>query len=240
MTTCDFARQDGSYVLGALSPAERQDFEQHLSGCAECAQSVRQLAGLPGLLARVDADVLVSPPTGEPVPETPLPALVHEVRRSQRRRALLAAGLAAGVAAAAAVAVAVGTLAVTGAFDIDPPPAATPAPRSGTTAVPAGKAMFPVGHVPVRADVAFTSVLWGTRLDLTCSYSGGGEYGTPPPQTYAMFVRTGDGHLEQVATWRGVPGKTMRLAAATASSRQDIRSVEVRTTSGKTVLKLVL
>jgi hypothetical protein len=234
--TCGFAQQDGSYVLGALAPSERHDFEQHLSGCVDCSQSVRELAGLPGLLARIDEDVLVSPPTGEPVPETLLPALVHEVRRHQRRRVFLAAGLAA----AATAAVVVGSLAVTGAFDTDPPPAATTAPHGGTAQVPAGKAMFPVGHVAVRANVAFTSVLWGTRLDLTCSYSGGGEYGTPPTQTYAMFVRTGEGGLEQVATWRGLPGRTMRLAAATATSRQDIRSVEVRTTSGKTVLKLVL
>jgi hypothetical protein len=234
--TCGFAQQDGSYVLGALSPSERQDFEQHLYGCPDCSQSVRELAGLPGLLARIEEDVLVSPPIGEPLPETLLPALVHEVRRTQRRRVFVAAGLAA----AAAVAVVMGSLAVTGAFDTDPPPAASPPPRSGTATVPAGEAMFPVGHVAVRANVAFTSVLWGTRLDLTCSYSGGGEYGTPPAQNYAMFVRTGEGQLEQVATWRGLPGRTMRLAAATATSRQDIRSVEVRTTGGKTVLRLVL
>jgi hypothetical protein len=234
MTTCDFALQDGSYVLGALSPAERQDFEQHLSGCPECAQSVRELAGLPGLLARIDADVLASPPVGEPVPETLLPALVRDVRRTQRRRVVLAAG----VAAAAAVVLAIGSLAVTGAFEDDPSPATRP--PAGETRTPASTAMLPIGHVPVRARVAFTSVQWGTRLDLTCSYSGGGEYGTPPSQTYAMFVRTDRGHLEQVATWRGVPGRTMHLAAATASSRQDIRAIEVRTTSGKTVLELVL
>lgn len=234
--TCDFARQDGSYVLGALSPAERQEFEQHLSGCADCSRAVGQLAGLPGLLARVDADVLVSPPTGEPVPDTLLPALVHEVRRTQRRRLYVAAGLAA----AAAVAVAVGSLALFGALDTDGPGAATRSPRSTAPAIPAGRAMLPVGHVPVRASLASTSVLWGTRLDLTCSYSGGGEYGTPRPRTYAMFVGTGDGHLEQVATWRGLPGRTMHLAAATATSRQDIRSVVVRTTGGRTVLRLLL
>ncbi|MCW2750999.1 MAG: hypothetical protein JWR83_2109, partial [Aeromicrobium sp.] len=42
----------------------------------------------------------------------------------------------------------------------------------------------------------------------------------------------------QVATWRGIPGKTIRLTAATDSLRQDISSVEVRTASGATVLRL--
>ncbi|MEO7350524.1 MAG: zf-HC2 domain-containing protein [Marmoricola sp.] len=233
--SCDFSRRDGSYVLGSLSPAERQEFEQHLAGCAVCAQSVRELAGLPGLLARIDPDVLASPPVGEPVPETLLPALIRQVGRTQRRRFLATAGLAA----AAAVAVVVGSLAVAGVLGgDDSPPAAAP-PPSSTTALPVGQTMLPIGHVAVRGNLAFTSVLWGTKLDLTCTYSGGGEYGTPPMQTYAMFVRSTDGRVQQVASWRGLPGRTMRLAAATATSRQDITSVEVRTQSGRTVLKLV-
>ena len=36
--SCEFAHQDGAYVLGALSPAERREFEQHLAGCDECAR----------------------------------------------------------------------------------------------------------------------------------------------------------------------------------------------------------
>jgi hypothetical protein len=231
--SCVFAHDDGSYVLGALSPAERQEFEEHLAGCEGCARSVRELAGMPGLLARVDPDVLASPPVGEPVPDTLLPALIREVRRTQRRRAFVTAG----VAAAAAAVVVVGTTAATGVFNGDP--SRTTAQPAATSALPAGQSMLPIGHVAVRGSLAFTSVLWGTRLDLTCTYSGGGEYGTPPPENYAMFIRTRDGQVQKVATWRGLPGRTMRLAAATAASRQDITSVEVRTASGKPVLKLV-
>lgn len=232
--SCDFTQDDGSYVLGALSPAERQAFEQHLAGCAECARSVRELAGLPGLLARIDPDVLDSPPVGDPVPDTLLPKLVRHARRSQRRRMLATAG----VAAAATAAMVLGSVAVTGALDDDAPPAAAP---SATPSVPASQTMSPVGHAAVRGSLAFTSVLWGTKLDLTCSYDGGTEYGAPPPEphTYVMFIRTRDGNMEQVATWRGLPGKTMRLAAATAANRTDITSVVVRTSSGKPVLKLV-
>ena len=53
-----------------------------------------------------------------------------------------------------------------------------------------------------------------------------------------LFVRTRDGHSEQVGTWRSLEGRTMRLAAATAARREDIASVEVRTADGRTVLKL--
>ncbi len=171
--SCDFTQDDGSYVLGALSPAERQAFEEHLAGCAECARSVRELAGLPGLLARVDPDVLDSPPVGDPVPDTLLPSLVRHARRSQRRRMLATAG----VAAAAAAAHGPGCRGGHRRFDDDAPPAAAP---SATPSVPASQTMSPVGHAAVRGSLAFTSVLWGTKLDLTCSYNGGNEYGAAP------------------------------------------------------------
>ena len=45
--SCEFEHLDGSYVLGALAPGERQEFEHHLSGCAECARAVQELAGMP-------------------------------------------------------------------------------------------------------------------------------------------------------------------------------------------------
>lgn len=49
-----FAHSDGAYVLGALSPVERQHFEQHMTRCKRCRGAVSELAGLPGLLARAD------------------------------------------------------------------------------------------------------------------------------------------------------------------------------------------
>ena len=234
--TCEHAHHDGSYVLGALSPAERQRFEQHLAGCAECARSVRELAGLPGLLARLDPEILKSPPVDEPVPETLLPSLVHQVRRDQWRRMLVTAG----GAAAAAVAIVVVSLALTNVLTGDSTPEPAAAPPTTDASVPAGLTMVPVGHAPVRASLAFESVAWGTRLDLTCTYftSGGHEYGAPRATEYAMFVRTRDGRTEQVATWRALPGKTMELTAATAAGRDNIASVEVRTALGMPVLKL--
>ena len=36
----------GLYVLGALEPAERREFERHLETCAECTAEVRSLAGI--------------------------------------------------------------------------------------------------------------------------------------------------------------------------------------------------
>jgi hypothetical protein len=220
--SCDFAHFDGSYVLGSLSPTDRQEFEQHLDDCAGCAQSVRELAGLPGLLARVHPDVLDLP--SDPVPETLLPGLVREVRRTHRRRTRVAAGLAAAVV----VTIAAGTAAV---VNDEEGPASPPSASAS-----AGVSMTPVQQSQVTARVALETVPWGTRLTMTCSYAGRDEYATPAPTGYAMFVHTRDGDTEQVATWKPLPGRTMTLAAATAAQRKDITSVEVRTTEGTTVL----
>ena len=231
-TACEFAHLDGSYVLGALSPAERLEFEHHLAGCKECSRSVRELAGLPGLLARVDADVLEQPPTDEPLPETLLPALSREVGRSSRRRRFALAGLAA-----AAVALIVGAIAVTGLVGGDDEPVA--APGTSQTTAPAQAPMTPIGQVPVRATVALASVTWGTRLDLTCTYApDAGKYHLPPSVTYALVVRTRDGHVERVGTWRALENRPMHFTAGTSTNQRDIASVEVLTAKGRPVLTL--
>ena len=57
MSSDRHAHWDAAYVLGALSAAERQEYEDHLTSCPSCRDAVAELAGMPGLLARV--------PTGE-------------------------------------------------------------------------------------------------------------------------------------------------------------------------------
>ena len=230
--SCEQVHLDGAYVLGSLSPAERQEFERHLSGCEECSRAVRELAGLPGLLARVDPAVLEDPSSDVPVPDTLLPGLVAAVTRERRRRRFVTVGLAAA-AAVAVVTAGVGVpLAVSGAFSSDDH-------ANSSVAASAGQRMVPVGGAPVRAQLVLQPVTWGTRLDLTCTYAPTPEeYQLPQVATYVLVVRTRDGRTEQVGTWKARDGRTMRLSGATSASRAQIASVEVRTTSGKTVLRL--
>jgi hypothetical protein len=225
---CDFAHHDGAYVLGSLSPADRTAFERHLAECAECALGVRELAGLPGLLAKVSPDVLESVGTPEPVPPTLLPALVAEARRSQRRRTTVLVGLAA----AAALVVAGGSAVVYNVLDDDPPPTGQAAPPSSAP----GKPMTSVDSESVTGTLALTSVAWGTRLDLECTYTP--DHEVAYDATYSMVVHTSDGRVEQVATWKALAGKSMRLPAATSATLTEITSVEVLTSDGVPVLWL--
>ena len=224
---CDFAHHDAAYVLGSLSPADRAAFERHLAGCAECALGVRELAGLPGLLARVSPDVLESVGAPEPVPPTLLPALVSEARRSQRRRTTVLVGLAA----AAALVLAGGSAVVLDVLGDDPPPVGQAAPSSAP-----GKPMTSIDPESVSGSLSLTRVSWGTRLDLECSYTP--DHEVAYDATYSMVVHTSDGRVEQVATWKALAGKSMRLPAATSATLAEITSVEVLTADGEPVLWL--
>jgi len=69
----------GAYVLGALDPAERERFEEHLAHCAVCLAEVAEFAPLPALLDRVRPDDL------QPLAVTPSPELFERVSAAARR-----------------------------------------------------------------------------------------------------------------------------------------------------------
>ncbi|MGH3360416.1 MAG: anti-sigma factor family protein, partial [Nocardioidaceae bacterium] len=74
MTEDPFEHFDAAYVLGSLTPADRRDFERHLPECPRCTQAVRELAGMPGIMAKArPAERDVAAP---PLPDTLLPRLL--------------------------------------------------------------------------------------------------------------------------------------------------------------------
>jgi len=231
MSHDQFRHYDAAYVLGALSAADRQEFENHLRGCESCRKAVSDVAGLPGLLARVEPAQLerADEAPREPVPETLLPRLLREVSRQQRRRRTRATAMAAAVAAAVA-AVSVGV--TTAVQDGRPPAVSAPSADAGP-----GRAMTQVHQTALSARVAMEEVAWGTRLQITCTYRSQ-RYGASTLPEYALVVHTRGGDEQQVATWRAVDGRPTTVTAATASRLSEISSVEVRTTEGEPVLRL--
>lgn len=233
MTGCGFEREDGAYVLGALSPEDRAAFERHLSGCEACARSVRELAGLPGLLARVPVQIVDPDQPQLPVPATLLPSLVRRARRTQRRRVWATAGLVAAAVTIAAVSVG-STL---GPDNPQQPTSGVTAPE-GSPPTAAPQQFTRVGTGSISGWVSLTGVAWGTRIDLTCSYAGGSAYEAGLTSSYTMAITHRDGSVEQVASWTAPPGRTMHLSAATSAKATDITRVVVRTADGHDVLDL--
>ncbi|MCW2755773.1 MAG: putative rane protein [Marmoricola sp.] len=225
MTSCGHEHEDGAYVLGALTPDDRLAFERHLPGCAACAASVRELAGLPGLLARVPVGLLDPAEVPTPLPETLLPGLLRRAGQARRRRTWVTGGL---VAASVAAAVAVGVAGFAG-HDSGSSPTASP-PTS------AARQLTPIGARSISGWVSLTPVAWGTRVDLTCAYGASASDYTGA--TFAIYVVRSDGTTERMASWRALPGQTSHVAGSTATKSSDIKDLEVRDAAGTTVLDL--
>jgi anti-sigma factor RsiW len=54
---CEHLHDSAVYVLGALSPPEREAYERHLADCEQCRAEVAEFGELPALLGRLDPDV---------------------------------------------------------------------------------------------------------------------------------------------------------------------------------------
>lgn len=203
-----FETFDAAYVLGALSPEDREAFEQHLKECAECARAVQEMAGLPGLLAQVTPEMLEE---RQEAPADLLPSVVTRVRRARRRRALTVAGVWATSVAAAAVVVAV---------------------LMPSDAAPAGTAMMPLGPYPVQAVAAVQPMSTGARVDMSCSYHGAAQ-----GADYLLVALRADGTEAQLATWWADPERTAKISVGTTLPPEQIQALEIRTKNGLTVLR---
>ena len=190
-----YSAWDAAYVLGALSPVERREFEEHLAGCPTCQAAVSELAGLPGLLAQVapdDAALLAVAPADVIDSDLP-PDLVSKViktRQSRRRRLVLAVA-----GAVAALAVIIGGVAVaTGLSPLGPNS-------------PLRVAFSPVAPTGMTALADVTPVTNGTDIKMECVYGAENE------------PTAGAGYAE-LLDLRGRPIGTRRADQAVAGQAQ--------------------
>jgi hypothetical protein len=72
--TCTQTVTLGAYLLGALEPPERYEFEAHIAACDSCRTELVRLAPLPGMLNQISVeDFDEGLPPGELYPTAPMP-----------------------------------------------------------------------------------------------------------------------------------------------------------------------
>jgi Putative zinc-finger len=241
---------DAAYLVGALGPAERREYEAHLAACTTCRASLVDLSGPLGALHRVPAQTALamisgpvggpspgdgdgrdahtgtmsSPPPPPPVPDRLLDRLTERAaswQRRRRRRVVLA--IAGGVLAGAAGAAALPP--VLGLARAGDPPVA------GARTEPGGRpvALQPRTRTALVASMRLEPAEWGTVVHLTVGYAEGGASGPPGARaTYALCVVGMDGSTRVITTWMGTVGRPAGPTGTTALRADEIRAVEIR------------
>jgi anti-sigma-K factor RskA len=219
---CEHEHDDGAYVLGALSPAERTAYERHLATCSFCREAVRDISTLPDLLSRLDAKEfakLIDPTLSKPEDHHPVRRLVTRRKSSKNLRVRILSSAAALVLVAL-----VGVGAIVLSRDTSAP-AATP--------LGPAVAMMPVhGVSPVTATVRMTSKAGGTRIDLTCSYSKSAT----KPYTFRLIAYGPDDEKEQIGSWQAAPGTDFPMDAVTHFAAGSLSRLELVQYDGKALL----
>jgi hypothetical protein len=219
--TCEHSLDDGAYVLGALSPAERSEFERHLGTCAACREAVASLAVLPGLLGRLDPASAIALAEGAPTPvaapTTVLPrvlAAAEQERRVTRGRARRRSAVFSAAFALAALMLVVGVGMFVHMRDIQSTPAVAMA------------AMRPAQEAwnPVSADVGIQAAPGGSMLYMTCWYA------SSPDGTYVLrlVVYNKDHQPETIGTWSADPGEKLSVTGRTHLTPAQIDRVELQ------------
>ncbi|TFV58068.1 anti-sigma factor [Mycobacterium sp. PS03-16] len=222
-----YLQWDAAYVLGALSGADRREYEAHLETCSRCRSAVAELGGMPALLAMLDAQD-VAALDDEPPPLRPqvLQSVLAKVRWRRRRSRWITT---------AAVAVAAALLAVGLVIAIRPETIGLQTGTPQTTA--RSHEMTKLAPTPFNASVSLTGYSWGTRVDMTCTYgqwSGGGA--DVPPSRLGMVVVGRDGSASEIATWLGLSGSTALPSGNTPMAVADIAAVQLISTDTRQVL----
>ncbi|HET7477409.1 MAG TPA: hypothetical protein VFJ97_15475 [Dermatophilaceae bacterium] len=240
MTELDpFALYDAAYVLGALNPQEREAYVVHLRTCAACSAAVAELAGMPGLLGLVPAEVAAAQPDDDEAAEAGEPpdllAVITARLNAERAAERAAAGrlaavrrrrLVGAVAALAAACLAAGALVLPRLWP-EPGPATPPVAGPGLQlrSAPSGAA---------AASAGLTDVAWGTKITLRCAYADDDAIAT---EVFALIVRDRQGRSTQVATWRGVPGRTITVNAAASNRTAEIADLVIAGPGAQLVLR---
>lgn len=204
----------GAYVLGALSPPERQAVEVHLQDCQGCRDDLSRLSVLPGLLDRLSADEVTAG-----VARAHAHRDIHLERLlgiEQRRLRRAVARWRTATVAATLLALTVGSFAWA--------PWESPPDRLVAVVVPmSDDATTTTGTVSTYAWE------WGTTVEVDVA-------DLPPRDSYVLWAVGADGHRERAGTWGPTGHRGAFVRGACSVPRSQLVRIEVTDEAGAPLL----
>jgi anti-sigma factor RsiW len=248
-----------AYALGLLDPAEATAFEEHLAGCAICADELDSMVALEPILAEFGAEP--RPPAESEVPtrgrhaaaalppqsrqasgesDATLDALIGRVAESRKRSRLRRM-----YALAAAIVLIVGGPVVASLITASNHNSNPTAQGEGTGPTNAPLPITGEQHSAVNsatgvsATVGLVSLKWGTHVALKLA-------GVHGPLTCDLVAVSKTGQRQVVATWMvptpgyGVPGAAAPLVlyGGAGMKQADIDHFNVETTTGQNLVTI--
>jgi hypothetical protein len=210
---CPYELDDGAYILGALAPAARAEYERHLATCPPCRDSIAQLAVLPGLLGRLDP-ATAQRPTGAPPSLLPRVLTAMRMQRTAQRRRRALAGVA-GMVVAVAVAAIVGI-----GFQL----AQSPPDTDPSTAVVFAPMNVDALGDRLDAQIGLAEQQTGTLITVRCLYHGSAERSWEV--WLVVYPRNED--AESIGSWLAVGGTPVEISSVTHYSPAQIDRIELR------------
>ncbi len=226
-----FKDWDASYVLGALSPEERKEYESHLAHCSNCSNAVAAFAGLPGILGKVDLQTAILIRDGlsdEASANSATDYLFTQklVKRANLERRQTRIRQSMALVAASLVLILIG---VTTGVALHSSNA-----NSSQSSNLGGRSIRVTNLQPqiMTATFRVTSKAWGTRFDWNCKYASGVS-NLYSSTRYDLIVTDQSGKRSVIATWGASGTKATGLAATSALPLSNIKSIAI-TFSGST------
>lgn len=206
---------DAAYVLGALTVQQRHEYEDHLAGCADCRQSVGDLAAMPGLLAQLPAAEAIALSDHAAASDgAQLPASIRDLtpprRTSTRARLLLVAAVIVALIMGG-----IGGFLVRGAV----------LPRSPDGGSSVLVAFAPNHPTDMIANARLTSSGSRTRIHVDCMYAVNGPYAHSA--SYALETVDDQGNRQRSWVWSAGPGDHESWNGWAAVPIGQIRSLQI-------------
>jgi hypothetical protein len=93
--------------------------------------------------------------------------------------------------------------------------------------------------VPVVASVRLSPTSWGTKLEVTCTYTGTARPAAGSAfATYRLVLLPGGGGAgQEVATWQTVPGREVVADGSTSLRVRDVGTLQLQAGDGTVLLQ---